>query len=134
MLTVHPRSCDPTQFDGTEEQKSLVMGGHGCIWGEACDVTNILPRIWPRLAAVAEKLWSPADFTQGVVNGTIEGGWVDVGTRMHLHRCRLLHRGIAASPVGTLGDKGIPSTLEIGPGSETYCPDDNRFEYRAPYT
>jgi hypothetical protein len=129
----HYYQCDPTEFDGTAEQKALVMGGHAAIWGEACDATNILPRVWPRLAAVAEKLWSPQDLTQGVGNGTISGGWEDLGTRMHTHRCRLLRRGIAASPVGTLGDSAIPDNRQIGPGSYTYCPEDNRFAYAPPY-
>eukprot|EP00039_Didymoeca_costata_P010737 m.145292 g.145292 ORF g.145292 m.145292 type:complete len:835 (+) comp14943_c1_seq1:283-2787(+) len=117
-------NCDPTDFDGTDEQKELVMGGHACIWGEACDATNILPRIWPRLAATAERLWSPKNITTDLQ---------DIGKRIHEFRCKLLERGVGASPVGTLGDPGVPDNLQIGPGSRTYCPDDINFAYSPPY-
>merc|ERR1712032_1469075 len=54
-------SCDPQDFNGTAEMKKRVIGGHGAIWGEATDATNLLPVVWPRLAATAERLWSPKD-------------------------------------------------------------------------
>ena len=37
----------------------MVIGGHGEMWGETVDTSDIEQTVWPRLGAVAERLWSP---------------------------------------------------------------------------
>jgi len=49
--------------DLTPEQKSHILGGESCMWVEWVSPENIDNRIWPRNAAVAERLWSPQSVT-----------------------------------------------------------------------
>ena len=43
----------------TDEQKKLIFGGESAMWSEYAGEENIDSRIWPRNAAIAERLWSP---------------------------------------------------------------------------
>ncbi|KAF0882439.1 HEXB hexosaminidase, partial [Crocuta crocuta] len=77
-------NVDPLNFDGSQEQKKLVIGGEACLWGEYVDATNLTPRLWPRASAIGERLWSPAD-----IRG-IESAY----NRLTVHRCRMVRYGV----------------------------------------
>lgn len=81
-------ACEPNDFPGDAAQHELLLGGEACMWSEVVDNSNILQRIFPRVSATAEKLWS-----QESVNDVIEAA-----KRLEEHYCRMKTRGIPAQP------------------------------------
>merc|ERR1711907_100261 len=67
-----------------DTQCSLVLGGGGCMWGETVDTSDILQTIWPRLAAIAERLWSNRAVSDSDA----------AAARFRAFRCLLNRRGI----------------------------------------
>ncbi|NOR14853.1 MAG: family 20 glycosylhydrolase [Candidatus Aminicenantes bacterium] len=41
------------------EEQSRILGGEACMWSEFVNPETIDSRIWPRMAAIAERFWSP---------------------------------------------------------------------------
>jgi len=79
---------DPQNFGGDDKQRRLVLGGEACMWGEFVNSINLIPRLWPRASAVAERLWSSAEVTD--VN--------KAAPRLQEHECRMLKRGYRVEP------------------------------------
>jgi hexosaminidase len=47
----------------TPEEQQRILGGEACMWSEFITPETIDSRIWPRLAAIAERFWSPQNVT-----------------------------------------------------------------------
>jgi hexosaminidase len=43
----------------TQDESARLLGGEACMWGEEITAKSLTGRIWPRAAAIAERLWSP---------------------------------------------------------------------------
>ena len=85
--------AEPTNFTGTDLQKKLVIGGSACMWSEFVDGSEIIPRLWPRASAVAERLWSSRD-TRDVESAR---------TRIRHQQCLMQRRGIRVEPINGPG-------------------------------
>ena len=53
----------PQNTDLSPEQQARILGGEACMWEEQTSAQSIDSRIWPRAAAIAERLWSPRNVT-----------------------------------------------------------------------
>jgi len=82
-------NIDPDTYKATAPTKELVIGGEACMWGEYADATNIIPRLWPRAGAVAERLWSAKTMNDPD----------DAKYRLDEQRCRMIRRGIPAEAI-----------------------------------
>ncbi len=95
----------------TPEQKVLILGGESCQWAEWVTPENIDSHIWPRNAAIAERLWSPQDVTDvnsmyrrlHAVSLELESlGLTHVSAREHM--LQRMAGTADASPLRTLAD------------------------------
>ena len=111
--------------------QAKVLGGHGEMWGRAPGVycswclqrDMVAPRdvphavhagetvdgsdfdatVWPRLAAIGERLWSSVDDVNAA------------RPRLEAFRCLLLERGVGAAPLNNSMARAAP----VGPGACT---------------
>ena len=72
------------------------------MWGETVDTSDLQQTVWPRLAAIAERLWSPRE-----LNST-----TDARDRIRAFRCLLNRRAVAAAPPSNPTARSAPP----GPG------------------
>jgi hexosaminidase len=79
-----------------QEQAALILGGEACMWTEYVNEETVDSRLWPRAAAIAERLWSRADVTDTESMYTrleIVSSWLDwFGVEHRSDYARMLNR------------------------------------------
>lgn len=89
----------------TEEGKH-IFGGEATMWEEIANAENIDAKLWPRLAAIAERLWSPENVTD--VNSMyarleVTSRWLETLELRHRSALVLMRQRLAgAAPTRTL--------------------------------
>lgn len=68
-----------------EQFKKQILGSEATLWSEQADGYNVDGRVWPRVAALAERLWSNP-----------KTGWKEAKSRISFQRERLVSLGISA--------------------------------------
>ena len=96
-------SNDPLMNITDPSQQKLMLGGEACMWGETVDDSDLFNTVWPRAAAVAERLWSPASVQDTDL----------FKPRLENFKCLLTRRGIGAAATNNKEARSAPP----GPGS-----------------
>lgn len=78
------------------EKRSLLLGGETCLWTEQVDEMSLDTRLWPRVAAFAERIWSDPKIETSDIGLEYTTVHEDVYTRLDTHRERLISRGLKA--------------------------------------
>jgi hexosaminidase len=106
---VDPLGGPAAQLTGADAAR--VLGGEACMWAEYVNAETQESRVWPRMAVIAERLWSPQETTDvasmydrmAVVSRTLE--WTGVRHRSNYGpMLARLTGGVPEDPVRVLAD------------------------------
>jgi hexosaminidase len=84
----------------SDKEKKRVLGGEAAMWEELATMENIDVKLWPRLAAIAERFWSPEDVTDiASMYRRLEATshWLDLQGMQHLNEIRLMQARLAGT-------------------------------------
>ena len=77
-------SFEPVPEGLTAQQKRHILGGEGNIWTEFAPQQEVESRVYPRMTALAEVLWSPQN----------KRNWQDFAERLNVHYQRFDNMGV----------------------------------------
>jgi hexosaminidase len=111
----------------SDSEKSRILGGEACMWAEFVTSDNIESRIWPRTAAIAERLWSPAE-TKDVADMYRRLEYVSseldlLGVRHRTKHLEMLQRMVGdenVAPLKKLADILKPTGLGVRQKTQKY--------------
>jgi hexosaminidase len=95
----------PEGTDLKSEQQARILGGEACMWMEQTSPKDIDSRVWPRTAAIAERLWSPRAVND--VN--------DMYRRLEVESLRLEGFGLTHISQEGVSLRQLTDTRQIGP-------------------
>ncbi|WP_263452126.1 beta-N-acetylhexosaminidase [Hyalangium gracile] len=101
----HRFQFKPPEVAIPEKNAVHVLGGEACMWSEFVDAETIDSRLWPRLTAVAERLWSPRNVTDVK----------DMYRRMARISVQLEEHGLMHERIGEVLLRRLAGSNEIGP-------------------
>lgn len=118
----------------TPKEEELIIGGEATMWTEHVTAETIDSRIWPRTAAIAERLWSPAtvrdaeDMYRRLDIVSIQLEWVGA---THLKNKQMMLRRIA----GTGNIQALENVIDFIEPVKGYKRNDaDNFTKYSPYT
>lgn len=82
---------DQLRSGQTNPIKEQVLGGEATLWSFDTDANGLQSKSWPRVSALAERLWTDPIFSsQGMDTAT---------KRINIHRQRMVDLGVRADPI-----------------------------------
>jgi hexosaminidase len=109
------------------EQAARILGGEACMWSEYVSAETVDSRIWPRMAAIAERFWAPRETTDvrsmyarlEAVDRQLE--WSGVQSRANYGRMvARMAGGWPVEPLRLLADASESAIIDVRRGARKY--------------
>jgi len=104
----------------TLDQQKRILGGEACMWAEFITDDNVDSRIWPRAAAISERLWSVSqvqDVNSMYIRLSAVSRYLEMLGLRHRSNVRLMLSRMAGTDniaaLLTLADVAEPASLQV---------------------
>ena len=81
-----------SSFFSLIDQRKTFLGGEASVWAEKIDTSNIFTKVFPRLHAIAFKLWTPN--LKSRVRVPVQNSMNELLQALHEWTCRVHDRGL----------------------------------------